>query len=66
MAQLQEKQAQQQEALKNAVTNTVFAPPKKVVAEDTEIYEMSFTVKATKNKLKALKEFLIEGGYTFQ
>lgn len=46
---------------------TELAPPT-VESEPTdeqvgEIFELSFTVRATINKLKELKEFLTDGGY---
>lgn len=36
------------------------------IANDTEIYEVFFKVRGTKNKLGELKKFLIDGGYDYE
>lgn len=42
--------------------------PKEIVKEETseEVFEMTFKVRGTKEKLKAIKEFLENGGYDYE
>ena len=51
-------------ATKKALDNFVIKEP--VVEKQEEILVLKFTVKATKTKLKELKEFLIKGGYEYE
>lgn len=51
-------------ATKKALDNFVIKEP--VVEKQEEILVLKFTVKATKTKLKELKEFLINGGYEYE
>lgn len=55
---------EQELATKNALDNFVIEAPK--VVEQEEILTLSFKVKGTRNKLKELKRFLIEGGYDYE
>lgn len=62
----QEKTAAQLKAAEDTVDEimTEIAPPPTVETEQKEaIFELTFTVRATKNKLRDLKEFLTDGGY---
>ena len=40
--------------------------PAPVAEEQEEILTLKFTVKGTRTKLRALKEFLINGGYEYE
>lgn len=55
---------EQELATKNALDNFVIEAPK--VVEQEEILTLSFKVRGTRNKLKELKRFLIEGGYDYE
>jgi hypothetical protein len=55
-------EAQWKEASQKVDNITSFSPPK---SKSDEIYEATFAVKATQEKLKLLKNFLVNGGYTF-
>ena len=44
--------------------NEILDIPK--VEEKEEILTLKFTVRATKSKLKALKQYLIDGGYDYE
>ena len=55
---------EQELATKNALDNFVIEAPK--VEEQEEILTLSFKVRGTRNKLKELKRFLIEGGYDYE
>ena len=55
---------EQEVATKNALDNFVIEAPK--VVEQEEILTLSFKVRGTRNKLKELKRFLIEGGYDYE
>lgn len=46
--------------------NKPLAAPKTSEPEDKRIYSLAFTVWGTKTKLKALKEFLDNGGYRYE
>lgn len=62
----QEKTAAQLKAAEDTVDEIMseIAPPTTVEPEQKEaIFELTFTVRATKNKLRDLKEFLTDGGY---
>lgn len=52
------------QALDNFKTSEVLQAP--VKEEQEEIFTLKFTVKATKTKLKILKEFLENGGYDYE
>lgn len=41
-------------------------PEEVPTAEESEIYEVAFTVRGTLAQIKALKKFMIEGGYNFE
>ena len=55
---------EQELATKNALDNFVIEAPK--VVEQEEILTLSFKVRGTRNKLKELKRFLIDGGYDYE
>lgn len=38
----------------------------KIVSESEEVYEVNFNVRGTKAQMKALKQFLIDGGYEYE
>lgn len=62
----QAETAAQLKAAEDAVDEIMseIAPPTTVEPEQKEaIFELTFTVRATKNKLRDLKEFLTDGGY---
>lgn len=58
----QEEVKQEQESVKK-VEEVLKAPTK---IEKEEIYEMTFKVRATKERLKEIKEFLDNGGYDYE
>ena len=41
-------------------------PPAEAVAPAEEVLELTFTVRGTRDKLRKLKTFLIEGGYDYE
>ena len=50
-----------------AVEDEAFAPPVTEPEQAPEaIYQVTFTVRGTKEKIKALKEFMINGGYDYE
>lgn len=55
---------EQELATKNALDNFVIEAPK--VVEQEEILTLNFKVRGTRNKLKELKRFLVEGGYDYE
>lgn len=61
----QEKTAAQLKAAEDTVDEimTEIAPPTVETEQKEAIFELTFTVRATKNKLRDLKEFLTDGGY---
>ena len=56
---------EQELATQKALNNFVIEAPK-VEEEREEILTLRFTVKATRTKLKKLKDFLIQGGYDYE
>lgn len=61
----QEKTSAQLKAAEDTVDEimTEIAPPTVETEQKEAIFELTFTVRATKNKLRDLKEFLTDGGY---
>ena len=61
----QEKTAAQLKAAEDTVDEimTEIAPPTVEPEQKEAMFELTFTVRATKNKLRDLKEFLTDGGY---
>lgn len=53
-------------ATKKALNNFIIKEPTIEKQEQEEFFVLKFTVKATKTKLKELKEFLINGGYEYE
>lgn len=69
LEELKQKEEIKQEELKQVQENVeevekVLKAPTKI--EKEEIYEMTFKVRAIKEKLKAIKEFLDNGGYEYE
>lgn len=68
---IKQKELQQQEKFSHEVieqelnvANEILEQPKEEIKE--EILTLKFTVKGTRSKLKALKEFLEQGGYDYE
>ena len=53
-------------ATKKALNNFIIKEPTIEKQEQEEFFVLKFTVKATKTKLKELKEFLTNGGYEYE
>lgn len=53
-------------ATKKTLDNFIIKEPTIEKQEQEEFFVLKFTVKATKTKLKELKEFLISGGYEYE
>ena len=66
-AAVKEIQAKQEEAVKKVEDAAEILPPPESVPETPpeKIYEVQFTVRASLEKLKALKQFLENGGYDY-
>ena len=67
-AAVKEIQAKQEEAVKKVEEAAeILTPPESVPETPPEkIYEVQFTVRASLDKLKLLKEFLLNGGYDYE
>ena len=67
-AALEEMQAKQEDAVKKVEKAAeILTPPESVPETSPEkIYEVQFTVRASIEKLKALKQFLENGGYDYE
>ena len=62
---IKEQEESTRQALNNfSQSDIVLDTPK--VEENEEILTLKFTVRATKSKLKALKQYLIDGGYDYE
>ena len=57
------KEVQEQEEKVIEKVETILKAP---ISESEEIYTLTFKVRATKNKLSELKQFLIDGGYDYE
>ena len=65
----EEKQAQKDIEIENVqkIGKILNAPTKEIIEADREeIYEMTFKVRASKSKLKELKNYLENGGYDYE
>ena len=69
-AEKEAKQNQEQELNDEIMLEKIenISAPKEIVKEETseEVFEMTFKVRGTKEQLKAVKEFLINGGYDYE
>ena len=70
---IEEEKRKQEEFIKEASKTVMITAEEKqeilqapVKEKQEEILTLKFTVKGTKTKLKALKEFLIKGGYDYE
>ena len=61
-----ERQQTENQDVSAEAKNEPLAAPKMAEPEDEQIYSLAFTVWGTKTKLKALKEFLDNGGYRYE
>ena len=72
-SELEEKKAIEKTAVEKveeviATEQPLMAPKEEinVVDEPEEVFEVNFTVRGTKTQMKALKQFLIDGGYEYE
>ena len=59
----EEKKAQ---IVEERVEKALSAPTKIEIETKEEVLQLTFTVRATRNKLKELKDFLVKGGYDYE
>lgn len=56
----------EEERIIEKVEEVLVAPKVENKIEDNKIYTLTFKVRGTKNKLSALKQFLLDGGYDYE